>query len=212
MNPEVLEYHKNILQSANINFLIGSGLSHPYLSTLGNIEKNLTEVEQRIDIEETEKNIQAILYCKYFNDVMFPNKYLLCNETCESEDNKKKTLENYKAFLKIINSIIQKRGTTIINKQCNLFTTNIDLFIEKSIEELGLEFNDGFTGRISPVFNLSNYNKIISKRSHHFDNESKLPIFNILKVHGSLNWKYMNQEIYCSFDENKFDVIKKILR
>lgn len=33
-----------IIQSAHINFLYGSGLSLPYLSTLGNIETYLTRL------------------------------------------------------------------------------------------------------------------------------------------------------------------------
>lgn len=35
---------KDFVQSGNINFLIGSGLSYPYLPTLGNIEGQLSGV------------------------------------------------------------------------------------------------------------------------------------------------------------------------
>lgn len=38
MNIKELTYY---IQSANINFLIGSGASRPYLATLGSIEKSL---------------------------------------------------------------------------------------------------------------------------------------------------------------------------
>ena len=41
MTNDELKYHKDIFQSCNINFLIGSGLSRPYLPTLGNIEKQI---------------------------------------------------------------------------------------------------------------------------------------------------------------------------
>lgn len=106
--------------------------------------------------------------------------------------NKIATANNYSEFLKIFNTILQRRGSTILNKQVNIFTTNIDLFFEKALEDLGLEFNDGFSGRLAPVFNLSNFNKVLSKISLHFDNESRIPIFNLLKIHGSLNWKFDN--------------------
>jgi hypothetical protein len=33
-----LEQIKNVIQDCNLNFLLGSGLSSPYLKTLGNIE------------------------------------------------------------------------------------------------------------------------------------------------------------------------------
>lgn len=34
-----LEILRNFIQSSNLNILYGSGISRPYLSTLGNIEK-----------------------------------------------------------------------------------------------------------------------------------------------------------------------------
>ena len=36
---------KETIQDCNINFLLGSGLSFPYLKTLGNIEALLTDLE-----------------------------------------------------------------------------------------------------------------------------------------------------------------------
>lgn len=41
-----IEHLKNIIQSCNINLLIGSGISKPYLETLGDIENWLTELEK----------------------------------------------------------------------------------------------------------------------------------------------------------------------
>ncbi len=43
---------KDLIQSSNINFLIGSGMSAPYLSTLGNVENLLTEIDNDKDIKE----------------------------------------------------------------------------------------------------------------------------------------------------------------
>lgn len=43
MNDKIIDYHKNIIQSSNVNFLIGSGLSRPFLPTLGNIEQKIEE-------------------------------------------------------------------------------------------------------------------------------------------------------------------------
>lgn len=49
-----LDILRNFIQSSNINFLYGSGISRPYLSTLGNIEKWLTKVAED-DSKETYK-------------------------------------------------------------------------------------------------------------------------------------------------------------
>jgi hypothetical protein len=92
-------------------------------------------------------------------------------------------------FLRCINILLLKRKTTLLNKQINLFTTNIDIFIEKALEETSIEFNDGFNGRFYPIFNLSNFKKSYFKKSLHYDNTSEIPVFNLLKVHGSLTWK-----------------------
>ena len=43
MNIQTL---KSYIQSANVNFLIGSGCSRPFLSVLGNVEKWLTELSE----------------------------------------------------------------------------------------------------------------------------------------------------------------------
>jgi hypothetical protein len=40
-----------------------------------------------------------------------------------------------------------------------------------------------------PSFNLTNFKKSHFKRSLHYDNKSELPVFNLLKLHGSLTWK-----------------------
>lgn len=48
---------KTFIQSANINFLFGSGLSNPYLSTLGDIEKWLTELAKNNSISNDLRKI-----------------------------------------------------------------------------------------------------------------------------------------------------------
>lgn len=209
MNEKTIEYHKNILQSANVNFLIGSGLSRPFLSTLGSIEKNIEaiDIKKEISIKKRKYIKNSLLYL-YFLNVMYPNKCILSE--CEAED-RIKTTKNYENFITTLNYLIQRRGSTIVNKQANIFSTNIDLFFEKTLEGLGAEFNDGFSGRIVPTFSLSNYNKVISKCSHQFDNESRIPIINLLKIHGSLNWRYNdNNEIICSFDCDILDKLYSI--
>ena len=50
MNIKELTYY---IQSANINFLIGSGASRPYLATLGSIEKLPTRLDPNRSLELT---------------------------------------------------------------------------------------------------------------------------------------------------------------
>jgi hypothetical protein len=185
---------KDTIQDANLNFLVGSGLSNPFLGLLGNIEESLSELDKRDDIEENKRKIiRAAFYKQYCDEVILKNLDILNDNPAVVS-----TLNNYKNFLKIINSILRNRYSPILNKQVNLFTTNIDIFFEKAFEGLGVECNDGFSGRFSPVFNLSNFRKSTLRKSFHYDNTSEIPIFNLFKLHGSLTW-----EIFGEHNEKK---------
>jgi hypothetical protein len=180
-----LEKLKDVVQDGNISFLIGSGLSTPFLSSLGNIEDLLTELDKRQDLDESKKSIvRASLYKRYCEQVILKNIDILENKPATSS-----VLESYKLFLTLINSILLNRKNPILSKQINIFTTNIDIFLEKSLEEIGLEYNDGFNGRFTPTFNLSNFRKSAFKKSLQYDNISEIPVFNLLKLHGSLTWE-----------------------
>jgi uncharacterized protein YlbG (UPF0298 family) len=186
---------KNIIQDCNLNFLLGSGLSFPYLKTLGNIETLLSDLEEE-GIEARKKDIiRASIYARYFKDIIVKNR-----EMHVSSDHPlaKKVASSYQEFLRNLNLLLLKRKSTIIGKEINLFTTNIDIFIEKSLEKLNFEYNDGFNGRFQPVFDLSNFKKSHFKKSLHYDNVSELPVFNLIKLHGSLTWKKLPKKIVFS--------------
>ncbi|SEH63027.1 hypothetical protein [Bathymodiolus azoricus thioautotrophic gill symbiont] len=51
---------KKSIASANINFLIGSGVSAPFLEILTNIEQKLSEAEESGDPDEKKKNQERI--------------------------------------------------------------------------------------------------------------------------------------------------------
>lgn len=209
-----------IFASANINFLLGSGVSKPYLPVLNNIENEINEA--KTDTEKAEK------YKEYFAKVMLPNLNIASNdftkekcfewdvakwkEQTNPEDNYNVVSQNYQSFLKTLAQLILDRKTTVIGKQVNIFTTNIDILFERALEELELHYNDGFLGKMNPVFDLSNFKQSIIQRSHHYDNRSEIPVFNLLKIHGSVSWKYKesekenpNRKIYLSSDLLHFD-------
>jgi SIR2-like domain len=172
------------VESCNLNFLIGSGLSSPYLRTLGLIETLLTELERKELPEEGKRVIRCSLYKSYFDGVISKNSKLL-----ENDPEAKPVLDGYFDFIKTISTILLKRKSTILGKEINLFTTNIDICLEQTIERIGLECNDGFSGRFAPWFALSNFKKAHFKRSLQYDNVSELPTVNLLKLHGSLTWR-----------------------
>ena len=179
-----LDEFKYQLQSGRLSFLIGSGLSCPFFSTLGDIERRLEELSNEPE-SDAKEIVRASIIREYFEKCISKN-YELAND--QFEDNEKDTLKNYQEFLNNINKIVLLRKSNLLSKQINLFTTNVDIFLEKALESQRIEFNDGFTGRLSPAFELSNFKKSLFKTSPHYDNKSEVPIFNLFKVHGSVTW------------------------
>ena len=211
-----IDKFKNTIQDCNLNFLMGSGLSVPYFSTLGNIEVLLTELERNQTLNGDEKTIiRASILGKYFKSVISKNPQII-DETI-TDVTRDDVLANYRNFLVYLNTIVLKRKSTILNKQVNIFTTNIDVFFEKALENSQLEYNDGFYGRFNPIFNLTNFKNSLFKKSLHYDNTSEIPVFNLLKVHGSLTWESNKDNIIYSalraIDsvQTKFDAVESYL-
>lgn len=195
---------KEIVQSSNLNFLIGAGLSTPFLPLLN-------DIETRLSIEKDDaKKIE--IYKEYFQRVMLPNKKIVDSSVDKSaKSNFQKTYTNYKDFFTLISLILLKRKSTILSKQANVFTTNVGIIMETILEACNLNYNDGFSGQLNPGFNLSNFKKSIYKRSLHFENISELPVFNLVKIHGSLTWQLVGDSIIFSklthFDDT---LLKKV--
>lgn len=85
--------------------------------------------------------------------------------------------------------MISDRGTTLLPKRLNVFTTNYDPLIEVALEELGIPFNDGFAGRMSPRFDSSSFSRLMCEQSLFMEYTSQVTPANVLKLHGSLTWR-----------------------
>lgn len=169
MQIETLKYY---IQSANVNFLYGSGLSKPFLSTLGNIEKWLTELNERRQGDAGQVKytiVEASILKLYFETVMYPN-------VAPAGADYDTTINEYRRFLSIWNDLINKRSNRLICKQTNLFTTNVDMMMERAAQGYGVELNDGFQGTIEQLYDAGNFQKTVSKTSLHFQNVSDIPV------------------------------------
>ena len=200
-----IDYLKNIIQSSYVNFLLGSGLSCPYLSTLANIEAWLTEANQISD-DKLRLLVQDNLFIKYVEVVMKPclQEYrFLKKELSIVQD-------AYDDFLSNWNYIMSRRSSNLLNKQVNIFTTNIDPFVEEAAERLQIEFNNGFKGLLTPVFREESFSTIVSKVSPLYQNQSMVPSFNYLKIHGSINWK-VGTGTEITYDSN-LEVLKQVVK
>lgn len=195
MTDRELEKIEKIIESCHVNFLIGSGASRNYLDTLWNIEELLTSLDNEEESEE-KKLLETSIKEWYFKKCIFGNIGLLHNKIIPR--NKKKdfneTYENYQRLINSLNTILLKRKTNLLSKQINLFTTNMDIFLDFVLDKNNVEYNDGFSGKFESYFASSNYKKAIYKNSQQYDIQSELPLFNLFKLHGSLTWKYKNTD------------------
>jgi len=108
---------KSYIESANINFLFGSGLAIPFLSTLGDIETWLTELAKDKTISDDVRIvIRASIYREYFLKVILKN----ANPATDIEKYKT-VIDGYKNFLMIWNDINWKEDNGIIT---NDYTNN----------------------------------------------------------------------------------------
>lgn len=188
---------KKIIESCHLNFLIGSGASRPFLGTLGTIEKLLTDLAKS-NIGDDNKIIIDASIKKHYWDVAIKGNLNIRDTRNPSLTTTKKA---YSDFYTSLNTILNKRKTNLISKQVNVFTTNMDLFNENALEEGGYTYNDGFSGRLNPVFGTENFNNSIRKTSSHFEYQSELPLFNLFKLHGSVNW-LLNTDGKIKYDNN----------
>ncbi|CAC9445683.1 FIG036446: hypothetical protein [uncultured Gammaproteobacteria bacterium] len=196
---------KKSIASANINFLIGSGVSAPFLETLTDIEKQLSEAEESKNSDEEIK-----IKKKYFEKSISGNIFLL-PEQIRCPFFRIDVLEQYKEFYKTINALILQRESSLLSKQVNIFTTNVDILSEIALEETGVEFNDGFHGRFNPKYNVGNFKKSYYKTSLHYENTSEIPVFNIIKLHGSVSWRAEGKNIELDKDLKLVNEIQKSL-
>ena len=201
---------KKVIESCHLNFLLGSGASKPFLDTLTDIEKSLENLHKGYGLGEEQNNpavlklIEVSIKHHYFKKCIERNIKLI-----SINDKSNETFNTYIEVLQSIQTILVKRFTNIISKQVNLFTTNMDVFLDLAIEKLGYSINDGFSGRMNPKFGTQNFHNIINKVSSHYEYQSTVPLFNLFKLHGSLNWAFNKSDEEIYFD-GSLSVTKKL--
>ncbi len=192
-------------QSANLNFLIGSGCSLPAIQTLGTIEKEIDILLKTGKIEEAERKTFEFLKPFVENtDILVKDDFI--NDCQQAEKcNVLKTYQNYQSFINTISKLLFERKSNILHKQATIFTTNYDLFIEKISENnpSQLIINDGFQRSCSLVhnfkFSASNFFNILYSTGNLYNYQVEIPTINLIKLHGSINWEIRNGFIINSF-------------
>ncbi|MDR2411035.1 MAG: SIR2 family protein [Bacteroidales bacterium] len=184
------------IQSSNINFLFGSGCSSPAIKTLGNIESDIEAKEKSGDLDAALKLLKNFLVPFFDSMIRIKTKAL--------NDNDNKVLGNYSDFIKLISQILYERKSSILHKQVTIFTTNYDLYFElafQSHRETLVVF-DGFqkysTFDNESPFSTTEYFNTIFNNGLIYNYQVEVPSMNLIKLHGSLNWKIKDGKIVNS--------------
>jgi hypothetical protein len=182
-----------IVQSANLNFLIGSGCSYPAIKALGETEKNIVKTRKYGKNTDAEKLLRDFLI------PFVKNTESLVNNKLSKEE--KTTALNYQSFLANISNLLFDRRNNIIPCQATIFSTNYDLFIEYAMNQFNenVILLDGFkrTPNINNeyFFTSTEYFNTVSNIGNYYRYKVDIPSINLIKIHGSLNWKKENNKI-----------------
>lgn len=180
---------RTLIQDCHINFLFGAGASAPFFSVLGDIEKVLSELT---DTDPKTQQARAAIQAYFFEKVILPNLELIEGKN----DGAVKVIKSWARLLSAVNQLLLKRRSTLLGKQVNLFTTNVDIAIERAIELLEIDCNDGFKGKIRPRLDLAEFGTIRVRQGTRYEYRSEIPVVNLFKMHGSINWTGEGAEIY----------------
>lgn len=205
---EIRELKTHLSYSKNIGFFFGAGtscaLGIPNIEQLtAGIEAKLTGdflanfklvktdletiiTDRKVNIEDILNQIRRIREltgetAKVYEGVSGENSKLLDKEICtiiydiildkESVADISKT-KKFFAWLSLLNRDFSKE----------VFTTNYDLIIEKSLEASQIPYFDGFVGSFEPFFWQESIDQFVSK------NDMTQNWIRLWKIHGSLSW------------------------
>lgn len=173
------KFLRKAFASAHINVLLGSAFSINAVPTLGERESWFRAVDTLVREHPKDTawgTARGLLRAEYFKAVMLP---LLGAEPDFSQLD----------FASAVMRLVAERGATTLPRRVSFFTTNYDPMIELSLEELRVPFNDGFAGRVKPVFDPSSFSRLMCEQSLFMEYTSQVATANVLKVHGSLTWR-----------------------
>lgn len=162
-----------------LNFLIGSGTSVPAIPLMSFFKsKDISDEEANNLLSDKVKEVSK----KVLEDISKAN----------DEENIKAVFKRYSEFIKVLLQLLYHANSRQVTKNINIFTTNYDLFIEKSLDELmkyeSFVFNDGSNGYFNRILDSANYNKSVAYRGLNDNYLNELPTLSLIKPHGSMNW------------------------
>lgn len=179
----VLERH---IQSAHVNFLLGSGASFPAIQLAGTVEQEIND-----HLANSRNAVANLTALDFIEELEYQHSFLPAGYT--DGDNTDITLQNYVNFLESIDRILFERRNILLPRQANIFTTNYDEFFEVAASKLpSLILNDGFNRRVGASkfeFTPELFFDRVYRSGTVYQHQTEVPSVNLVKIHGSVSWK-----------------------
>lgn len=189
---EDIPYFLELLDGKNLNFLIGAGASMPYLKGLTFGSTGLSFEDLYEHSRKTNDEISFELLSKYFYwHSLLDGTYNSIHQS--STTNSEKVIASYFKMIQSISRILSHRTITV-PKRVNIFTTNYDMFFEYSFDNFTKEnpwayYNDGSYGFVHKFISTERFHIRVDMLGVDSKFSKELPMFNLIKLHGSLNWR-----------------------
>ena len=189
------------IQGKNINFLIGSGASFGVIPTLWVQSLNMS-FEDLLTSSGFGENQKKVLYFIWFE--LWIHKTMVVNF-----DKSDMTHKQYKRFIQNLIDFLNNEGFDR-PKRVNIFTSNYDTLFEMIFDELSRDnrltyFNDGSRGFFKKYISTENYHLKISHSGMSDSFQREIPTINLLKIHGSVTWRNVNNEIEVNIENKAFE-------
>jgi hypothetical protein len=180
----------------DLNFLIGSGASYGLLPTLKLGIKN--ENDKAWSLEELATHFEDTSDARYIP--LFMHYYQSCIRPAQEfvpelmiDETAKAVLANYQQFIELLLSLLPRRK--VLERRCNLFTTNFDgcipLTADRILERGSHDFvlNDGTRGFRRKVLEARNFSTFLCQTGIFDRHQTSVPQVNFIQLHGSVYWR-----------------------
>lgn len=189
------------IQGKNVNFLIGAGASFGVVPTLWmkSINKSFEDLLTSKDFDENQKKV---LYFIWFE--LWIRKTKIIDFDLNNETHKQ-----YERFIQNLINYLNNEGFDR-PKRVNIFTSNYDTLFENTFDSLSKKnrltyFNDGSRGFFKKYISTENYHLKISHSGMSDSFQREIPTINLLKIHGSVTWSNVNNEIEVNLENEVYN-------
>ena len=192
MSNRIVGEIRELSVSKSLNILIGSGCSvGDKIGLMSQYwqeakEENPGASEEQITESGNKKLLDAVI--KASEEILkYPADFQ------KVKGNEDKVYTSYCEFVLELVNLLERSNSRQTPKNVNIFTTNYDLYIEKSVDSISriknFVFNDGTKGYFERILDGSSYNRLVSYKGLSDNYIDEIPSISLIKPHGSVNWK-----------------------